>query len=112
MEYHWNQAGTGDSDEYLNRLSAIAYTEGATYLMGRHYLIPGVTYQITPLITFDSQVLLNLMDPSAFLLPKVEYNIAQDIYIAIGALMGFGGVSSSEFGEYPDIYYSSFRIYF
>jgi hypothetical protein len=112
VEYHCNQAGTGNPDEYLNHLNTIAYTEGATYLMGRHYLIPGVTYQITPLTNFDGQILLNLMGPSAFLSPKVEHNIAQDIYMAIEALIGFSGASSSEFGEYPDVYYSSFRIYF
>ena len=118
VEYHWNQAGGGDPEEYLTRLTAVAYTEGATYLLGKHYLIPDVTYQITPLISLDSQILINLLDPSAFLSPRLEYNIAQNIYVSIGALVGIGSASEtesifrSEFGEYPEVYYSSFRIYF
>jgi hypothetical protein len=117
VEYHWNQAGGEDPEEYLTRLTAVAYTEGATYLLGKHYLIPGVTYQITPLISLNSQVLINLLDPSAFLSPGLEYNIAQNVYVSIGALVGIGSASPgitfrSEFGEYPEVYYSSFRIYF
>ena len=118
VEYHWSQAGGGEPEEYLTRLTSVAYTEGATYLLGKHYLIPGVIYQITPLISLDSQILINLLDPSAFLSPRLEYNIAQNIYVSIGALVGIGSVSEtgsifrSEFGEYPEIYYSSFRIYF
>jgi len=118
VEYHWNQAGGGKPEEYITRLTSAAYTQGATYLLGKHYLIPGVTYQITPLISLNSQILINLLDPSAFLSPGLEYNIAQNIYVSIGALVGIGSVSEtgsifrSEFGEYPEIYYSSFRIYF
>lgn len=125
-EYHFSAAGAGKPEEYLKNLSKPAFTEGAVYLMGRHYLAPGVTYQMTPLLTGTAQALFNLGDPSAFLAPQVEYNIAQNIYVAAGAFFGIGkrpeiAITNaatpalqfhSEFGGYPDIYFSAFRIYF
>jgi hypothetical protein len=130
IEYHFSQAGAKKPEDYLTHLTQPAYTNGAVYLMGRHYLVSGLTYQITPLITFSGQALFNLSDPSMFLSPQIEYNIAQDIYISAGAFIGIGkrpllfppqngGEDDapiqqfrSEFGGYPNIYFSSFRIYF
>jgi hypothetical protein len=126
-EYHFNGAGADDAKGYLDNLASLAYTEGSVYLLGKHYLVPGVSCQITPLLTASSEALLNLSDPSVFLAPNLEYNIAQDIYIAAGTYVGIGrrpeavmleGLGStrvsfrSEFGSYPDSYYGSFRIYF
>lgn len=130
IEYHLSQAGAKKPEDYLTHLTQPAYTDGAVYLMGRHYLVPGLTYQLTPLITFSGQLLFNLSDPSIFLSPQIEYNIAQDIYVSVGAFIGIGkrpirfphqngGEDDapiqqfrSEFGGYPNIYFSSFRIYF
>ena len=120
LEYHFSEAGTNAPEDYLTNLSSSAYTDGAVYLMGRDYLAPGLMYQITPLINFSGQGLFNLADGSIFLSPGVEYNIAQDIYISAGAYVGIGKSPEespiikfrSEFGTYPDIYFSSFRVYF
>jgi hypothetical protein len=127
MEYHFNGAGSNRAESYFDNLFTTAYTEGSIYLMGKHYLAPGVSHQLTPLITAAGEALVNLSDPSVFLAPNLEYNIAQDIYIAAGANVGIGrrpevitatGPGSnwvtfrSEFGSYPDTYYTSFRIYF
>jgi hypothetical protein len=126
-EYHFNQAGANDADDYLSRFKETAYSEGAVYLLGRHYLSPGASCQITPLVTVTGEAIINLTDQSSFLTPQIEYNIAEDIYLSGGAYLGFGkgiGVSSldyfpyprpylqSEFGAYPDMYFASFRIYF
>jgi hypothetical protein len=127
MEYHFNGAGSNHAEGYFDNLSSTAYAEGGVYLMGKHYLTPGVSHQLTPLITAAGEALINLSDPSVFLAPSLEYNIAQDVYLAAGAYVGIGrkpefiiaantGTNSvdfrSEFGSYPDTYYSSFRIYF
>ncbi len=122
IEYHFSQAGAGNPEDFLTQLNQPAYTDAAVYLLGRHYLAPGLVHQITPLINFSSSVLLNLLDPSVFLSSRIEYNIAQDIYVSAGMFIGIGksvGETDSprqkfgsEFGEYPDIYFSSFRIYF
>ena len=72
-----------------------------------------------PLITLSGQSLFNLPDRSAFLSVQAEYNIAQDIYLSLGAFAGIGkrpdmmNMSfNSEFGVYQNMYFTSFRIYF
>jgi hypothetical protein len=126
IEYHYSQAGTGDPHEYHNRITQPAFTDGAVYLWGEHYLIPGLNWQITPLITGGVQSLINLTDPSVLLTPQIEYNVAEVMYIAAGGYIGVGsspqiiktydGDTSvryrSEFGAYADMYFTSFRVYF
>ncbi len=117
-EYHFNQAGRDRPGEYLSDSTHAAYTEGSVYLMGRHYLASGMTCQLTPLISGGVELLCNLRDRSAYVVPSIEYNVAEDIYLAGGAYIGIGRRPESamrmrsEFGSYPDIYFGSFRVYF
>jgi hypothetical protein len=126
FEYHFNQAGACKSEDYLNKLKTAPYTEGPVYLMGQHYFAPGISYQTTLLIALTGEVLINLTDPSLFLVPQLEYNIAENIYLSAGAYLGLGNSPEmikqqegefklqlgSEFGSYPNLYFTSFRIYF
>jgi len=125
VEYHYNQAGVASNrDYYFNVLQHPAYEDGAVYLMGQQYIIPGISYQITPLITLNSQILYNVEDRSLFLGPTIEYNISQNIYLGGGLFAGFGPgpervpgqqpfpLIKSEFGTYPDLFYTNFRVYF
>ena len=118
VEYHFNQVGRDRTDEYVPNMFHPAFTEGAVYLVGRHYLAPGVSYQLTPLLTTGVNLLANLSDGSAFFSPTVEYNVAENVYLAGGAVIGIGEGPQSvlkyrtEFGSYPDVVYTSFRVYF
>jgi len=117
LEYHFNGAGQNQAKHYLQNLSRIAYQEGSVYLLGKHYLIPGCSYQFTPLINGLFESLINLTDPSLYLTISGEYNVAQNIYLVLGSFIGVGKSFrnfsyQSEFGVYPDIYYTSFRVYF
>ncbi len=120
IEYHFNGAGAREPENYLTNLEQPAYTRGSVYLLGTHYLAPGFTRQITPLIGFGGQLLLNLSDVSAWVAPQVSYNIAEDIHLSIGGLMSLGKRPEdeeltelqSEFGSYPNLFFSSFRVYF
>jgi hypothetical protein len=126
VEYHFNQAGSNDAAEYIGALSTTAYREGTVYLLGEHYLIPSISYQFTPLITGTAELITNLGDPSVSLTPYLDYNVAQNVYLAVGAYLGIGkgprvnltggliprAELQSEFGAYPDFYYLSFRVYF
>lgn len=129
VEYHYNQPGSNEAGDYHGSQAgpglSTAYREGAVYLLGEHYVIPGASYQITPLITARMEALVNLGDPSALLSPYAEYNIAQNVYLSAGAFVGLGErpdltegfedterVLKSEFGSYPDMYYTSIRLYF
>ena len=120
IEYHFNGAGARQPKNYLTNLEQSAYTRGGVYLLSRHYLAPGVTHQVTPLISVSGQMLFNLSDPSTWVAPQVAYNIAEDIHLSVGGFVSIGkrpknGESpefQSEFGSYPNLFFSSFRVYF
>ena len=120
IEYHFNGAGARKPENYLANLEQSAYTRGGVYLLGRHYLAPGFTHQLTPLVSFSGQLLFNLSDLSTWVAPQVAYNVAEDIHLSVGGFVSIGkrpknGESSefqSEFGSYPNLFFSSFRVYF
>ncbi|MBI4843519.1 MAG: hypothetical protein HY809_04250 [Nitrospirae bacterium] len=118
IEYHYNGTGRGKSEDYFAADKETASIERAVYLLSRHYIAPGFSYQITPLLLFSGNALINLNDGSALISPILEYSIAQDIYANLGAYIGSGDGSDnplkpeSEFGLYPDIYYAALNIYF
>ena len=120
IEYHFNGAGAREPENYLTNLEQPAYTRGSVYLLGTHYLAPGFTRQIIPLIGFSGQLLFNLSDVSTWIAPQVSYNIAEDIHLSVGGLISFGKrpeddeltALQSEFGSYPNLFFSSFRVYF
>ena len=126
IEYHFSSAGSGRPEDYTRFLSTTPCQDGAVYLLGRHYLNVGATIQISPLVPFTGLVIFNLGDGSAVLAPQLEYNIAENIYLAGGGYIGFGkrpemilrsdGLTMrllrSEFGAYPDMLFTSFRVYF
>jgi hypothetical protein len=124
FEYHFNSAGKKKPGDYTDVFYSTAFTEGATYLLGQHYLNLGMTYRVSALVPFTGLVFINLNDGSVTLSPVLEYNIAENIYLAGGAYVGIGkrpeivDLSTgtfrfhSEFGAYPAMFYTSFRVYF
>ncbi len=125
VEVHYSTAGVERyQDYYFNIIQHPAYSDGSTYLLGQKYVMPGFSFQITPLITLNTQVVYNVDDRSTFLGPTLEYNIAQNIYLGGGAFLGIGPgpervhtvedyiLLHSEFGTYPNVFYTNFRIYF
>jgi hypothetical protein len=133
LEYHYNGAGAADpNDYYLNIITNYtAYADGAVYLFGQHYLIPGVTWQVTPLTSVAGQVLANLNDGSFLLAPLVEYNATDNLYLSAGGYLAVGDNPTaipipvffadenvvipsfnSEFGAYPSQYYGFLNYYF
>lgn len=119
VEYHFS--GAGASGAYPGALNKTAFTEGGVYLMGRHYVAPGFTYQATPLLTLSLQALANTGDGSAFLAPRVGYGFTQDVFATAGVFIGLGpgggggrveAERGSEFRRYPARYFGSLRFYF
>lgn len=120
VEYHFNSAGAKKPEDFLTNLEQPAYTRGGVYLLGTHYIAPGITHQLTPLISLSGQILFNLSDPSTWVAPQLAYNVAEDIHLSVGGFISIGkrpknGEPSefqSEFGSYPNLFFSSFRVYF
>jgi hypothetical protein len=126
IEYHFNGAGTSRPETSASLFQTTAYRDGSDYLLGRHYLGIGSTYQIAPLLAATGLVLFALSDESLMFAPNFEYNIAENIYLTAGGYLGIGKrpeiietppapqtrLLHSEFGAYPDVIYTSIRVYF
>jgi hypothetical protein len=126
IEYHFNSAGENQPENYTNLVPLSAYQDGSVYLFGKHYLNLGSTYQLSPLVPITGLLIVNFNDWSLVISPFLEYNIAENIYLAAGAYLSLGKnpewvlgpllprplLLRSEFGSYPDMLFTSFRIYF
>ena len=122
FEYHFNSPGSSDTENYLRLSTENSYKEGSVYLLGKHYLSTGMTWQVHPLVPLNVFVIYNLSDNSLIFSPTAEYNIGENIYLSLGAFLSLGkgmhvvdaGALNlrSEFGTYPNLIYTSFRIYF
>lgn len=122
LEYHFNSAGEADPDDYLEAGGTPAYTEGNLYLLGRHYVGVGGTYNVSPLLPASALVLVNLNDLSVELSLSAEYNFKENVYVGGGVFLGLGpepetlgGVPiryRSEFGAYPQVIYTEVKLYF
>ncbi len=120
IEYHFNGVNSAESQNLMKHLEHPAYERGGVYLLGNHYLAPGVSHQLTPLINLSGQMLLNLSDMSTWIAPQIAYNVAEDVHLSLGCFFSFGKPPlnddpnryQSEFGLYPNLFFSSFSIYF
>jgi hypothetical protein len=121
IEYHFSDAGKTNTKEYLSNFSAPAFAKGNVFLMGKQYLIPNISYQISPLLNANMSSIINLADNSYFFSPSFEYSLSQNTYISLGAFLGIGKgleasssetIFNSEFGSYPNLYFCSLRKYF
>ena len=124
LEYHFSGAGTDKTGQYIDLRKRSSLSEGAVYLMGRHYIIPGIQYQLTPLISLAGRFLWNVQDNSCLVAPHIDYNISQNIYMSGGGFVSLGerpvfdatSISGfrmkSEFGSYPRIVYVSLQVYY
>ena len=119
LEYHFNSPGANDPEDWDIAVTTPAYTAGNIYLLGRHYLSPGITWTPMPLLNISGQTLINLTDPSAYVTVTSEYNITENITLNAGISRGAGKSSSkesgelhSEFGSWPGTYFTSAACYF
>ena len=126
-EYHFSGAGSGEPSAYLDSTNQTAYREGAVYLLGRHYLVPGLSFDINPLLKLGLESLINLTDRSALLSSRLTYSMAEDVSAEAGGFWSWGRGPSiaadpntgtvrrnprSEFGLYPSQLFASIRFYF
>jgi len=131
IEYHFNGAGTGNPDKYSDIIfgveNDIAYSEGTVYLYGKHYIAPGFSYAITPLLSSTGLAIFNIRDNSILLSPGLQYSLSDNTSLDAGAFIGIGKgndlarnsdtntmtvSTSSEFSLYADTFFVSLRTYF
>jgi hypothetical protein len=128
LEYHYSSAGTRDPNACLaNTIGAsgispaTAFADGGVYLLGQHYLAPGLAYEFTPLLNGSLSALINLTDGSTYLNGRLGYSLSDDQLLEMGFFCPVGQpgdrqggmlIPESEFSLYPSTIYLGFRCYF
>jgi hypothetical protein len=120
LEAHYNGAGTDQPDRYIaHALGSGPLRRGETYLLGRWYLGGAAAWQATPLVNLSVSVIANLQDPSALVVTRASWDVAQDISLAIGAFNSIGArppspplVLRSELGAAGHLVYLELAAFF
>lgn len=123
LEYHYNGAGSSNPSDYLDLLSAEPYQKAGIFLLGQHYLIPGVSWVASPLVSVNANGFFNMGDQSVFFSLSSEVNWSDNLYSDFGTYLSYGDTLQydnptqsvnfgSEFGAYPISLYASLRYYF
>ena len=121
VEYHYNGAGTNESNRYTTNSLAEPYQAGGVFLLGEHYLIPALTWQVSSLLSLSLQGMLNLDDQSQFISLNAEYSLSDNTYLGAGyyqfngddvSLTTTGIDLESEYGNSPNILFLNLRYYF
>jgi len=84
---------------------------GGITTLNRNFLASGLAYDITPLIQASSLLIYDIDDSSVFFTPVLTYNILPDLDWISGMQL-FSGGDSSEYGDLPDVYYTSLEWFF
>lgn len=111
IEYHFNGAGENEPANYAALINSTPYQAGGVFLLGRHYVIPSASVQLSPLWAFGAQAIVNVSDRSAFGSVSATWSVGQNLYADFG-LYVFSGDSATEYGDNPQTAYASLRYYF
>lgn len=122
VEYHYNGAGSDEPRDYLTLFETTPYRRGGVFLLGKHYLMPSLSVQASPLWSIGLQAIVNLNDNSAFSSIAAEFNVAENFYMDFGLYLFKGDnlttspigmpLFGSEYGANPHTLYTSLRWYF
>lgn len=89
-EYYFNGFGAPDASGYLAALSSPRAQRGEIFGAGRHYAGVAASYAFSELLTLQLLSLVNLQDPSAELVPVLEYWFEQSVILRAGAFLPIG----------------------
>lgn len=123
FEYHYNGAGSGEPEEYNKLRNFKSYQKAGVFLLGKHYLIPAVSWIASPLMSVSASAFINVKDRSTFFNIKGERSWSDNLYSDFGLYLSTGKNFytdetqlklnyGSEFGGYPTSLYASLRYYF
>ena len=125
FEYHHNGAGSKEPDKYNNLLLQAPYQKGGVFLLGQHYIIPAITWLVSPLMSVNASAFYNVSDNSVFFNISSETSWSDNLYSDFGVYLTAGEnlqyqtnpdenqyTFGSEYGAYPLSIYASLRYYF
>ena len=82
-EYLFNGYGRDDPRDYPLVAASAPVREGLGFLLARHYLLLGPSYQFHPLVTFNGLVIYNIDDQSRLLRPQLKFSLADNLQMDI-----------------------------
>ena len=80
-QYLYNGIGSDDPGDYPLVAVSAPVVEGLGYLLGRHYLLLGPSYQLHPLIQLEGLVIYNADDGSSLLRPLLSVSLADNLQL-------------------------------
>ncbi|MGC4121278.1 MAG: hypothetical protein QM765_43210 [Myxococcales bacterium] len=89
-EYYFNGFGATHASGYLAKMQSDRVARGEIFGAGRHYLGLVASWLATDLLTANLTVLGNLQDPSAMLVPVIEYSVEQSVLLRLGGFVPIG----------------------
>ena len=89
-EYYFNGWGVTDPAGYLAVLSSDRVQRGEVFGAGRHYLGGSAVWRTSELLSLGGTALVNLADPSALVIPSLEYWAEQKVLLRAGGYLPIG----------------------
>lgn len=80
-EYLYNGPGSNHPDQYPQIATSAPVAEGLSFLLGRHYLLLGPSYELHPLVTASGLVIHNLEDRSSLVRPQLVISLADSLQL-------------------------------
>ncbi len=121
IEYHYNGAGFDVPAQYYQASFRNAYISSRVFLLSKHYIIPGLSWAISPLFSLSAILFTNLLDHSFFFSPTISYNFSKNWFFDFIIIYGVGEtptktpqndiIYNSEFGAYGKLLALSLRWY-
>jgi hypothetical protein len=106
-ELYHDGSGADSPDGY----DFLALVTGARQTLAQHYFGLHAGYEITPLLKFNADIVLNLDDHSRFISPSLTYSIRTNLDGSL-AVRWFSGPTRSEYAGVPDGVYLSLQWFF
>lgn len=89
-EYYFNGFGADSPVGYAQKMSSDRVVRGEVFGAGRHYAGVAASWAQNELLTFSLSGLVNLTDPSAMLIPALEYWFEQNVIVRAGGYVPLG----------------------
>lgn len=82
-EYLFNGFGRDNPLDYPLVAASAPVREGLGFLLARHYLLLGPSYQFHPLVTFNGLLIYNMDDQSSLLRPQLIFSLSDNLQLDI-----------------------------
>lgn len=80
-EYLFNGVGSDNPNEYPLVAVSAPITEGLSFLLARHYLLLGPSYQLHPLVTANGLLIYNIEDHSSLIRSQLVISLADNLQL-------------------------------